>query len=230
MEQTRVAVIIVAGGSGTRMGGALPKQFAIVGSKPILVHTINNFASALPSSEIIVVLPQSQIDFWRDYSARFNVAKHSVTAGGAERFDSVKRGIDAIKGDADLIAVQDGVRPFASKNMILQCVKCAAENGSAIPVISPVDSFREVTDSGSHIVNRDMLRIIQTPQIFNSELLKRAYSCSFDKSFTDDASVVEKMTEHRVTLCDGERTNIKITTPDDMVIAQCLVESIKEDV
>lgn len=228
MEQTRVAVVIVAGGSGSRMGGTIPKQFALVGSEPILVRTINNFATALPAAEIVVVLPESQIDFWHNYSARFKVARHTVTVGGSERFYSVKRGIEAIKGEVDIIAVQDGVRPFASKQMILNAVKCAVENGSAIPVISPVDSFRIVSENGSSIIDRATLRIVQTPQIFSAELLKRAYDCDFDPSFTDDASVVERSTEHRVTLCNGERTNIKITTPDDMAIAYSIAESRRD--
>lgn len=226
MEQRRVAVVIVAGGSGSRMGGTLPKQFALIGKEPILVRTINNFAAALPTAEIVVVLPESQIDFWHNYSARFKVASHTVTTGGSERFYSVKRGIEAIKGEVDIIAVQDGVRPFASKQMILDTVKCAVENGSAIPVVSPVDSFRVVTDDGSSIIDRAALRIVQTPQIFSAELLKRAYNCDFDAAFTDDASVVERCTEHRVTLCNGERTNIKITTPDDMAIAYSIAESL----
>ncbi|MBO5771267.1 MAG: 2-C-methyl-D-erythritol 4-phosphate cytidylyltransferase, partial [Alistipes sp.] len=144
MEEPRVGVIIVAGGSGSRMGGAIPKQFALVGSEPILARTINNFASAFASAKIVVVLPASHIDFWKNLAARFHVASHTIVEGGKERFNSVKNGIEALSEAVDLIAVQDGVRPFASKAMIRKTAECAKANGAAIPVVTPVDSFRWV--------------------------------------------------------------------------------------
>ena len=230
MEQIKVGVVIVAGGSGSRMGGAIPKQFALVDGEPILVKTINNFAKALPGAKIIVVLPATQIDFWKNYSARFRVARHKIVEGGEQRFHSVKNGIEAITDWVDIIAIQDGVRPFASLEMIREAVKCAVEHGSAIPVIEAVDSFREVTeDGGSKITDRTKLRVVQTPQIFEAGLIRAAYDTDFDISFTDDASVVERTTPHRVTLCRGERQNIKITTPDDMVIAEAIAKAMKEE-
>lgn len=223
MEQ-QIGVVIVAGGSGSRMGGSLPKQFALVGGEPILVRTINNFAKAFAGAKIIVVLPAAQIDFWKNYSARFRVARHKIVEGGEQRFHSVKNGIEALTDYVDLIAVQDGVRPFASIEMLRATAQCAAEYGSAIPVIEAVDSFRVVTEQGSEIIDRSKLRVIQTPQIFEAGLIRAAYDTLYCEQFTDDASVVEATTPHRVKLCSGERTNIKITTPDDMVLAESIAK------
>lgn len=222
MEQPRVGVIIVAGGSGKRMGGALPKQFSIIGGKPILAHTINAFRKALPASRIVVVLPAEYIEFWKNLSARFEVAKHSVVEGGKERFYSVKNGIEALSDAVDLIAVQDGVRPFATKELILRTVACAVENGSAIPVVKAVDSYRVVEGDTSHIIDRTPLRIVQTPQIFAAPVLRAAYDTEFRAEFTDDASVVEFSGE-RVALCEGDYLNIKITTPNDLALAEAVI-------
>ena len=223
MEQPRVGVVIVAGGSGKRMGGSLPKQFALVGGVPILARTINAFRKALPTARIVVVLPAEYIEFWHNFSARFEVAKHSIVEGGAERFHSVKNGIEALSDAVDLIAVQDGVRPFATKEMILRAVECAAKNGSAIPVVKAVDSYRRVEGEKSHIVDREELRIVQTPQIFAAPILRAAYDTPFRKEFTDDASVVEFSGEN-IYLCEGDYANIKITTPSDMLIAELRVK------
>ena len=221
MEQPRVGVIIVAGGSGKRMGGTLPKQFALVGGEPILARTINTFRKALPASRIIVVLPAEYIEFWKNLSARFEVAKHSVVEGGKERFYSVRNGIEALSDAVDLIAVQDGVRPFASKEMILRTVECASKNGSAIPVVQAVDSYRMVEGEESHIIDRSPLRIVQTPQIFAAPILRAAYDTEFRTEFTDDASVVEFSGE-KITLCEGEYNNIKITTPNDIILGEAI--------
>jgi 2-C-methyl-D-erythritol 4-phosphate cytidylyltransferase len=228
MEQPRVGVIIVAGGSGKRMGGALPKQFSIIGSKPILAHTINAFREALPTSRIVVVLPAEYIEFWKNLASRFEVAKHSVVEGGKERFYSVKNGIDALSDAVDLIAVQDGVRPFATKELILGAVACATEKGSAIPVVKAVDSYRAVEGEESHIIDRAPLRIVQTPQIFAAPVLRAAYDTEFRSEFTDDASVVEYSGE-KVSLCEGDYLNIKITTPNDLALANAIIESRNED-
>ena len=195
MEQ-QIGVIIVAGGGGTRMGGSRPKQFTMLGGLPVLAHTINNFAGALPGAEIVVVLPAAHADFWKDFAARFDIAAHTVTTGGDERFHSVKNGLKALKRDPELIAVQDGVRPLAS--------------------------YRETDGTASRIADRRRLRIVQTPQVFRADLLRRAYEAEYRPEFTDDASVVEQAGE-AVFLCEGERTNLKITTPEDMVIAEALL-------
>ena len=210
------------------MGGTLPKQFALVDGLPILARTINTFARAFTGAKIVVVLPASQIDFWKNYSARFAIARHSITEGGKERFHSVQRGIEALSDAVDLIAVHDGVRPFASVEMIRSVAECAAQTGAAIPVIEAVDSFRITTEDGSEIIDRSKLRIVQTPQIFEASLIRAAYDTVYKPSFTDDASVVEQTTGHQITLCQGERNNIKITTPEDIVIANAIAESLKQ--
>lgn len=161
MEQ-QIGVIIVAGGGGTRMGGSRPKQFTMLGGLPVLAHTINNFAGALPGAEIVVVLPAAHADFWKDFAARFDIAAHTVTTGGDERFHSVKNGLKALKRDPELIAVQDGVRPLASHGMIRRAVAAAAEHGTAIPVVEAVDSYRETDGTASRIADRRRLRIVQT--------------------------------------------------------------------
>ena len=205
------------------MGGALPKQFALVGGEPILARTINAFRKALPTSRIVVVLPAEYIEFWKNLSARFEVAKHSLIEGGTERFHSVKNGIEALSDAVDLIAVQDGVRPFASKELILRTVACAAENGAAIPVVKAVDSYRVVEGEESHIIDRTPLRIVQTPQIFSAAILRAAYDTEFRQEFTDDASVVEYSGE-KITLCEGEYNNFKITTPNDMILGEAIAK------
>ncbi len=231
MEQRikpRLGVVIVAGGKGVRMGGATPKQFRFLGQLPILAHSINLFAEVDPSSEIVVVLPEQHIDYWNNLAARFKVAKHKVVKGGDERFHSVKCGMEVLSPDCEIIAVHDGVRPMCSVELIDRAIYCAIANGSAIPVVEVVDSFREVTTEGeSHIISRAQLRAVQTPQIFDAVILRRAYQQPYDPTFTDDASVVEKYGE-RVFLCEGDRANIKITTSEDIIFANALLEAYME--
>lgn len=222
MEKINIGVVIVAGGSGTRIGGPVPKQFRIIGGEPVLARTINTFAEALPAAEIVVVLPEEHIAFWENLAARFEVAPHRCVRGGSERFHSVKAGIEALGKERGIIAIHDGVRALVSKKLIIRAVQTAIESGSAIPVTTPVDSFRVATDEGSHPIDRSTLRIIQTPQIFNAETLRQAYETEYLPSFTDDASVVEHYGV-KVTLCEGERSNIKITTVEDIVIAEALL-------
>ena len=193
-----------------------------------MARTINTFRKALPTARIVVVLPAEYINFWKNLSARFEVAKHSVVEGGAERFYSVKNGIEALSDAVDLIAVQDGVRPFATKELILRTVACAAENGAAIPVVKAVDSYRAVEGEESHIVDRTPLRIVQTPQIFAAPILRAAYDTDFLKEFTDDASVVEYSGE-KVSLCEGDYLNIKITTPNDIALANAILAMRDEE-
>lgn len=224
----RVAVIIVAGGSGRRMGEGLPKQFRFLGNLPVLARTIGLFAEALPGAEIVVVLPEGHISFWKDLAARFDVAGHRVVAGGAERFDSVRCGLKALTGDPELIAVQDGVRPLGTAEMIRRVVRAAAEHGAAIPVVEPVDSFRETDSAGnSHPVDRSRLRCVQTPQVFRADVLRNAYAAEFRPAFTDDASVVEAA-GHPVCLVPGERGNIKLTAPEDFIVAEALLTAREE--
>ena len=212
-------VIIVAGGSGSRMQSALPKQFLMLGGLPVVARTINTFAEALPSADIVVVLPEAHIPLWRNLEARFDVAPHRCVAGGAERFHSVKCGIEALGSDVEYIAVHDGVRALVSKRLIIRTLLDAEKSGATIPVVEVADSFRRVDGAESHIVPRSELRAVQTPQIFSAELLRRAYEQPFDSSFTDDASVVEAM-GRRISLVDGERSNLKLTTPEDLEWAE----------
>ena len=224
----RTAVIIVAGGSGRRMGEGLPKQFRFLGNLPVLARTIGLFADALPGAEIVVVLPEGHISFWKDLAARFDVTGHRVVAGGAERFDSVRCGLKALTGDPELIAVQDGVRPLGSVEMIRRVAEAAARQGAAIPVVEPVDSFRETDSAGnSHPVDRSRLRIVQTPQVFRADVLRNAYAAEYRPEFTDDASVVE-VAGHPVCLVPGERGNIKLTAPEDFIVAEALLTAREE--
>ncbi|MBR3589842.1 MAG: 2-C-methyl-D-erythritol 4-phosphate cytidylyltransferase [Alistipes sp.] len=216
-------VIIVAGGSGKRMQSALPKQFMMLGGLPVVAHTINTFSEALPGAEIVVVLPEEHIPLWRNLAARFDIAVHRCIAGGKERFHSVKNGLDALSEEVEYIAVHDGVRALATKKMILRVQLAAEERGAAIPVTEVVDSYRRVDGSESYIVPRSELRIVQTPQTFSAKLLRRAYEQPFSDKFTDDASVVEALGA-KITLVEGERRNIKLTTPEDMLIAERLLE------
>lgn len=219
-------VIIVAGGSGKRMQSSLPKQFLLLGGEPVVARTINTFAEALPGAEIVVVLPEEHITLWHNLAARFDVAVHKCVAGGKERFHSVKAGIEALSEDVTSIFVHDGVRALISKKLIIRAALAVDENEAVIPVVDVVDSYRRVTDSGSEIMPRSELRIVQTPQVFRSETLRRAYQQEFDTAFTDDASVVERMGV-TITLIEGERTNLKLTTPEDMEWAEWLLQREK---
>lgn len=221
MERS-TAVILVAGGSGTRCGGGLPKQFRLLGNRPVLARTIDLFASTLRGAEIVIVLPARYIDFWKDFSARFEVPAHTTVAGGEERFHSVKNGLAALRTDPELIAVHDAVRPFATPEMIRRVVAEAEATGAAIPAVAPVDSFRETDGEGSHSIDRNRLRIIQTPQVFRADWLAEAYRAAFDPRFTDDASVVEAA-GHPVRLVEGERTNLKLTTSEDFALAEAML-------
>ena len=216
-------VIIVAGGSGKRMQSALPKQFMMLGGLPVVAHTINTFSEALPGAEIVVVLPEEHIPLWHNLAARFDIAVHRCIAGGKERFHSVKNGLDALSEEVEYVAVHDGVRALATKKMILRVQLAAEETEAAIPVTEVVDSYRRVDGSESYIVPRTELRIVQTPQTFSAALLRRAYEQPFSDKFTDDASVVEALGA-KITLVEGERRNIKLTTPEDMAIAERLLE------
>ena len=215
-------VIIVAGGSGRRMHSALPKQFMMLGGMPVLAHTINTFSEALPGADLVVVLPEEHIPLWRNLASRFDIAAHRCVAGGKERFHSVQRGIEALSEGVEHIAVHDGVRALISKRLIVRAALAAESNDAVVPVIDVVDSYRRITDYGSEIFPRSELRIVQTPQIFSTQLLRRAYQQEYDTRFTDDASVVESIGGH-ITLIEGERSNIKLTTPEDMGWAEWLL-------
>ena len=215
-------VIIVAGGVGQRMGATMPKQFMVLGQEPILARTINLFSEALPKAELVVVLPEEHIALWRNLAARFDVAPHKIAPGGRERFDSVKSGLAALSDEVETIAVHDAVRPLATKKLIRRLALAAEEAEAVIPVVAPHDSIRRVEGESSHIVDRSLLRMVQTPQFFQAKVLRKAYSQTFSPLFTDDASVVEAA-GHKITLTEGEEQNIKITTPIDLTIAEAII-------
>lgn len=227
MAQT--GVIIVAGGVGRRMGATLPKQFMMLGNSPILVHTINRMREALPVAEIVVVLPEEYIPLWNNLSARFDVAQHRVVAGGKERFHSVAAGLAALSDEVKYIAVHDGVRPLVSKRLIIKLILAAENHEAVIPAIAPADSCRVVEGEESKIIDRNSLRLVQTPQVFQAAILRQAYTQPFSPSFTDDASVVEQA-GGKVHLCEGERTNIKITTPEDISFAEAIINCDDADI
>lgn len=208
------------------MQSSLPKQFMLLGGEPVVARTINTFAEALPGAEIVVVLPEEHIAMWKNLAARFDVAVHKCVAGGAERFHSVKVGIAALSDDVTSIMVHDGVRALITKKLIIRAALAVEDNDAVVPVVDVVDSYRRVTDSGSEIVPRSTLRIVQTPQTFKASVLRSAYDQEFDTAFTDDASVVERMGV-AITLVDGERTNLKLTTPEDMEWAEWLLQSVR---
>ncbi|MBN9302319.1 MULTISPECIES: 2-C-methyl-D-erythritol 4-phosphate cytidylyltransferase [Dysgonomonas] len=215
-------VIIVAGGKGLRMGNDLPKQFIPIGGKPVLMRTIEAFYRFDQDINIILVLPVSHQDYWKSLCEEYNFSiEHLIANGGETRFHSVKNGL-ALVTDG-LVGVQDGVRPFGSVEMIKRCFDAAREYPAVIPVIDSTDSLREVVDEDkSRIVDRSKIRLVQTPQVFDVNVLKKAYQTDFKETFTDDASVVEAMGVN-VHLVKGEVTNIKITTPLDLKIGELII-------
>lgn len=213
------SVIITAGGSGKRMQQSLPKQFLLLNGKPILQHTIEKFKAYDPSIFMVVVLPMKQINYWKELCESNNfVIDYEIAVGGDERFHSIQHGVKFCPKDG-VIAVHDAVRPLVSLATIDRCFTKAAKLGSAIPVLPVNDSLRRIEGENSVHVQRGSYRIVQTPQCFESQLLHRAYKQEYDSSFTDDASLVENLGEI-IHLVDGNNENIKITSPNDMIIAQ----------
>lgn len=204
------------------MGGALPKQFMMLEQQPILARSINRIHEALPKAEIVVVLPAEHVELWRNMAARFDVARHKIAIGGKERFHSVKSGLAALSEGVRTIAVHDAVRPLASKKLIIRLVLATEKHDAVIPVVAPTDSYRSVEGDDSKIIDRSALRMVQTPQLFRAEALRKAYEQEYSESFTDDASVVEAA-GYKVALEEGERENFKITTPLDITLARAII-------
>lgn len=220
--------IIVAGGKGLRMGGDIPKQFIPVNGMPVLMHTIRRFREFDPQMHIVLVLPKDHQDYWRQLCSEYSFTdKHDIADGGSTRFYSSQNGIMALAEapDSDIVAIHDGVRPLVSVETIGRCFTAAAESGAAIPVLPVIDTLRYVghadengvnTEQGHNVLRSDY-RVVQTPQTFRLALLRRAFTQPFSERFTDDASVVEALGE-KVTMVDGNRENIKITTPYDLKV------------
>lgn len=211
--------LIVAGGSGVRMGKEVPKQFLVLAGKPMLMHTIETFVSYDPEIEIILVLPSSQLNYWKELCLQYGFQnKIQVVGGGPFRFFSVKNGLEVIR-DEGIVFIHDGVRPLVSHETITRCHEVAMEKGNAIPVVPVSESVRWVGDQGNEVLDRDRIRLVQTPQTFRVSLIKQAYDLPFDERFTDDASVLEN-SGHEIYLTEGNRENIKITWPEDMESAE----------
>jgi len=218
----RKYVIIVAGGSGQRMKSDIPKQFLLLKNKPVLMHSIEAFFTYDNEINIILTLPEIHVEYWRSLCLKFDFKiDHQIVVGGKTRFHSVKNGINAIS-KSDLIAVHDGVRPLIDISTIEKCFNVATEKGNAIPVTDIPESIREINDKSNKSVNRENFKIVQTPQVFKSEILIKAYKQEFKEYFTDDASLLDEMGE-KLNLVEGNRENIKITTQSDLVIAEALL-------
>jgi len=218
-------VVIVAGGSGKRMGAEVPKQFLEIAGRPVLMHTIERFKAFNDKIEIITVLPENQLRHWCDLQNKhsFNIVQ-TLVKGGTHRFFSVKNGLKFVNAPG-LVAIHDGVRPFVSIDTIKRCFETAERLGNAIPTISPTESLRILTDNGSIPINRMTVKQIQTPQVFNAELIKNAYLQEYSPEFTDDATVLQK-TGEKINLIEGNRENIKITNPEDLLISTALLPTI----
>ncbi len=216
--------IIVAGGSGVRMGSVIPKQFMLLAGQPLLMHTIKAFVNC-GMKEIIVVIPLPFIDYWRTLTNEYNFnIPHITVAGGLFRSQSVVQGLSAINEDEAIIAIHDGVRPLVSESLINQAFQLAEEKGSAVPYIDLTESIRYISKEENKHIDREKYKIIQTPQCFSLSVLKHIYHTQEIRSFTDDASLVEK---HGVVIhmFKGSEENIKITTPLDMIIAEAILQN-----
>lgn len=218
--------IIVAGGKGLRMGSDIPKQFISVNGTPVLMRTINRFREYSQQLRLILVLPKSQQEYWRELCDKHSFCADYVLADGGEtRFLSVKNGLALVPdGENGVVGVHDGVRPFPAIEVIQRCYETARLTGTAIPAIPVVETLRHI---GGTTVPRSEFRLAQTPQAFDIQLLKRAYEHDYIEAFTDDASVVEHL-GHGITLVEGNRENIKITTPFDLKVAESLTAALAQ--
>ena len=221
--------IIVAGGSGSRFGSTIPKQFIPLAGTPILMHTIKAFYDSDPTTEIIVALPSEHLTLWGDLCAshKFTI-EHKTVEGGANRFESVRNALFTITDTDCIVAVHDGARPLVSTEVIATSYDTAERCGTAVPVVPVTDSIRQLDRDGSHNVNRDTLVAVQTPQTFRIEILKDAYSAAYSPMFTDDASVVE-FRGMNVTLYPGDVNNIKITHPMDIKTAEWILAADSDE-
>ncbi len=217
-------VIIVAGGKGLRMGSDIPKQFLPIGGKPVLMRTLERFREYAADLQIILVLPEAQQAYWQELYEKYDFkVTYQLANGGQTRFHSVQNGLAIVPDDAEgVVGVHDGVRPFPSIEVIKNCYETARTTKAVIPVIPVVETVRHLEGGSSVTVPRGDYRLVQTPQTFDIQLLKAANRQPYNDGFTDDASVVESY-GHAITLVDGNRENIKITTPYDLKIAEVLI-------
>lgn len=215
--------LIVAGGKGTRINSKLPKQFIGLNGKPILLHTLEAFFEYSRDITVVLVLPENEFGIWESICQQYNVRYPLVLQkGGETRFQSVKNGLDKMEGDG-LVAIHDGVRPLVSADLIGASFRLAAVHGSAVAAVRLKESIRETDQDTTKAVDRSRYRLIQTPQTFHLSLIKKAYQQKEDPSLTDDASVAERA-GHKISLFEGSYENIKVTTPEDLVIAEALLK------
>jgi 2-C-methyl-D-erythritol 4-phosphate cytidylyltransferase len=228
MSRLHRYLIVMAGGRGLRMGTPVPKQFLVLAGKPLIFHAINKFIEYDPGLELVIVLPEESIGFWKELCMQYDFAcDHNIVAGGEERYNSVKNSLSLIR-QKSLVAVHDAVRPLVSKATIDRCFTMAAEKGNAVPFIQPQESVREITSNdGNRPLKREQIALIQTPQIFRSDILLAAYARPYEPSFTDDATVVEAA-GHKINLVPGNTENIKITTKEDLILAEAMLKSSYE--
>lgn len=219
--ERKIHAVFVAGGSGSRMGSDLPKQFLPLGGLPVLVRTISRFVEAWPDARVITVLPAHHFDTWKELCIKheFNVPQ-TLVAGGLTRFHSVRNALDKVP-DGAVVSIHDGVRPLISRDLLLAMADRIQTVPALVPVVPVVDTLRSV-DPSVPAPDRSKTVAVQTPQMFWSELIKAAYAQAYDLSFTDDASVAEKA-KIPLSFIEGERFNIKITTPEDMVLAEAVM-------
>lgn len=220
--------LIVAGGSGTRMGGAISKQYREIGGRPILMHTLSSFYQYAAEVKLILVLPEDDFKFWKKLCDQYGFSlRHVLVEGGQSRFQSVKNGLDAIHEQEGVVAIHDGVRPFVTQEVIAQGYQEAQNLGSAIAVIPLKDSIRLLREDGTSCFQiREQFRLVQTPQTFQLSKIKQAFEVAEQPYFTDDASVYEHQ-GWKVNLFEGNASNIKITTPEDMEYAEFMIKKSK---
>lgn len=218
-------VIITAGGMGTRMGSTTPKQFLELNRLPVIMHSIRAFIDYSRSIKLILVLPDIFIPEWEKLCEKHDfIVEYKVCSGGETRFQSVKNGLNVV-GEKGLVAIHDAVRPVVSPSLIDRCFAEASQKGNAVPALILKESVREISGIESRPVDRDKFRLMQTPQVFKTSLIKKAYDQAFRASFTDDATVAESM-GITINLIKGENKNIKVTTPDDMIVAEAFLKGI----
>jgi 2-C-methyl-D-erythritol 4-phosphate cytidylyltransferase len=219
--------IVVAGGQGVRMGSGLPKQFLHLGGQPLLMHTIDLFHRYDKSINIVVGLAENYMSYWEDLCRQLNFTiPHRKSPGGETRFHTVQKALQEVAAGS-IVAIHDAVRPLVTRETINRCFDTARRSGAAIPCVDVPESLREVGQGKSKWVDRRSYRLVQTPQVFQYEILINAYQQSYEDAFTDDASVVEKA-GYDVALVAGNHENVKITTPEDLIFAESILSSYRE--
>lgn len=219
-------VVVVAGGSGSRMKNTVPKQFLLLKGKPVLYYTIDAFLNAYDDIKVILVLPEEHVAAGQEIiDAFFDYSRIQITTGGRTRFHSVQNGLQLVEQDS-IVFVHDAVRCLISKELIQRCYDAVLEHGSAVPVIASKDSVRIITDNGNEALERDRVKLVQTPQTFYSKILLPAFNIDYKDKFTDEATVVEAFGLD-VHLVEGEENNFKITLPVDMELAEKIIGDLK---